>query len=128
MQLLSKNCIMALQCIPTQCGVPGNEHTDPLAKQGSQTEQPGANVSYQEKVTITKAFMMPSQEKGANHLLSRPEHVITVRLRTGDNQWNTHMHKQLKIPSAACPCGEEYQTNEHVLQNCERHDQERSAA
>ena len=86
MQLLSKNCIMALQCIPTQCGVPGNEHTDPLAKQGSQTEQPGANVSYQEKATITKALMMPGHGKDAYHLLSRPYQVIMVRLRTSNNQ------------------------------------------
>jgi len=53
--------------IPAQCGVSGIEQADTPAKQGVQTEQPGANVRYQEKASITKALMMPSQEKDANH-------------------------------------------------------------
>ena len=61
-------------------------------KAGAQTEQPGANVSYQEKTTVTKALMIPSQEKGSYHLLSRPDQVIIVRLRTGNNQRNAHLH------------------------------------
>ena len=32
MQLLSNNCRVALQWIPAQCGVPGNEQADKLAK------------------------------------------------------------------------------------------------
>jgi len=56
-------------------------------------------VSYQEKAIITKALMMPSQE-------SRPEQVIMVRLRTGNNQWNAHMHNKLKmVPSDVCLFG-----------------------
>ena len=55
-------------------------------KADAQTEQPGANVSYQEKVTITKALMIPSQENDGYHLLSRPEQVIMVRLRTAHNR------------------------------------------
>ena len=46
-QLLSNNYGVALQWIPAQCGVPGNEQADTLAKQGAQTEQSGANVSFQ---------------------------------------------------------------------------------
>ena len=49
LQLLSNNCRVALQWIPAQCGVPGNKQADTLAKQGAQTEQSDANVSYQEK-------------------------------------------------------------------------------
>ena len=76
------------------------------------------------KATITKAIMMPSQEKDAYHLLSRSEQVILARLRTGHNRLNTHMHKKPKMVLwAVCPCGEEDQTKEHILQNCERHDQ-----
>jgi len=41
------------------------------------TEQPGANVSFQEKAIITKALMMSGQEKDAYHLLSRSEQVIS---------------------------------------------------
>ena len=79
LQLLSNNCRVALQWIPTQCRVPGNEQANTLAKQCVQTEQPVANVSYQEKAIITKALMMLSQEKDVYHLLSRPEQVIVVR-------------------------------------------------
>jgi len=56
---------MALQWIHAKCGVRGNEQTYTLAKQGAETEQPVANVSYQEKAIITKVLMMPSQEKEA---------------------------------------------------------------
>ena len=130
LQLLNSNCRVALQWIPAHCGVPRNKQTDTVAKQGAQTEQPGANVSYQENAIITKALMMPSQAKDACHLLSRPEQVIMVRLRTGTNQSNSHMYNKLKIvPSASCLFGEEdWQTRGHIFQNCKRHDQERSAA
>ena len=108
LQLLSNNYRVPLQWLPAHGGLSENEKSDTLAKQGAQTEQPGANVSYQEKATITKALMMPSQEKGAYNLLSRPEQVIMVTLRTEHNRWNAHMHKKLKmVPSAVCPFGEE---------------------
>ena len=44
---------------------------------------------------------------------------ILVRLRTGHNRLNSHMHRKLKLaPSSTCPCGREEQTVEHVLQRC----------
>ena len=67
MQLLSNNCRVPLQYIPSQRGLHRNKQAHTLVKQGVQTEQPSANVSYQEKATITKA-------KDAYHFLSRPEH------------------------------------------------------
>ena len=122
LQLLSNNFWVALQWIPAQCGASGNEQADTLAKQGVQTEQPVANVSYQEKAISTKALMMPSQEKDAYHLLSRPEQVIMVILRPGNNQWNARMYTNLKmVPSDACLFGEEeWQTMGHLLQNCKK--------
>ena len=122
LQLLSNNYRVALQWIPAQCGASGNEQADTLAKQGVQTEQPVANVSYQEKAISTKALMMPSQEKDAYHLLSRPEQVIMVILRPGNNQWNARMYTNLKmVPSDACLFGEEeWQTMGHLLQNCKK--------
>ena len=69
LQLLSNNCRVVVQWIPAHCGVPGNEQADTPAKQCAQTEQPGDNVSYQEKAIITKALMISSQEKCAYHLL-----------------------------------------------------------
>jgi len=50
--------------------------------EGTQAEQPGANVSYQEEAAITKACMMPSQEKDAYNPFSRSEQVMMVRLNT----------------------------------------------
>ena len=53
------------------------------------------------------------------HLLSWKQQVILVRLRTGHNRLNSHMHHKLKLaPSPTCPCGQEEQTTEHVLQRC----------
>ena len=70
----------------------------------------------------------PRQEKDAYHLLDRPGQVVLARLRSGHNRLNAHMHRKLKIvPSPTCPCGEEDQTTEHVLQICNRHQPERIA-
>ena len=108
MAVLSNNCNVTLKWIPVKFGNPGNKQAYTMAKQGAQTEQPVANVSYQEKTIITKALIMPSQEKHAYNLLSIPEQVMMMRLRTGNNQWNAHMHKMLNtIPSEACLFGEE---------------------
>ena len=61
-------------------------------------------------------------------LLDRPGQVVLARLRSGHNRLNAHMHRKLKIvPSPTCPCGEEDQTTEHVLQRCNRHQPERIA-
>ncbi|KAH3831362.1 hypothetical protein DPMN_104627 [Dreissena polymorpha] len=46
-----------------------------------------------------------------------------VRLRSGQNRLNAHMHKKYKlVPSPLCPCREDKQTAEHVLQRCKKHD------
>ena len=128
LQQLSTSCRVTLQWIPAHCGVPGNELADKLAKQGAQKEQLNADVSYQEKVTIIKTLMRPRQEKDAFHQLSRPEQVIMVRLRSGHNRLNAHMYRKFKlVPAPTCPCDEEEQTTEHVLQRCKRFHQERIA-
>ena len=76
--------------------------------------------------TITKAIMMPNQEKDAYQLFSMSEQVI---MRTVHSRLNEHMHNKLNMVLwAACTCGEEDQTNEHILQNCERHDQKKYTA
>ena len=80
---------MALQCILAHCGVPENKYVAKLAKEDAQTAQPGANVSYQEQATITKAFMTPSQEKDAI--------MIMVRLRTAHTRLNAHMHTTIEM-------------------------------
>ena len=106
LQLLSNNCRVAIQWILAHCDVSGNEQADKLAKEG-------ATVSYQNRMPIPKQVWC--QEKSAYHLLSMSEQVIMIRQRTGHNRMNAHMHEQLKmVPWAACPCGEEDQTKEHI--------------
>ena len=67
-----------------------------------------------------KAFLLPLGRKGKEQTTnSLNEQVILVRLRTGHNRLNSHMHRKLKLaPSPTCPCGREEQTTEHVLQRC----------
>jgi len=49
-------------------------------------------------------------------------------LQDGFRRLNAHMHRKLIIvPSPTCPCSEEDQTTEHVLQRCNRYQQERIA-
>ena len=122
---LSKTGQITLQWIPAHCGVPENELAD---KEGAMEDPPNTDVSYQEMSTIINAMRRPRQDMDPYHVLSRPEQVILVRLRTGHNRLNAHMCKKLKlVPTAVCPCGEGEQTTEHVFQHCKRHDQERSA-
>ncbi|XP_060577697.1 uncharacterized protein LOC132734852 [Ruditapes philippinarum] len=125
---LGSSCNVALQWIPSHCGVPGNEEADKLARLGAQLEQPDNQVIYKEKATIIKALTKTRQEADAYHMLNRPEQVVMVRLRSGHNRLNAHMCRKYKlVPSPICPCGEEDQTTEHILQRCKRHDQERGA-
>ena len=115
-------------CIPAHCGIPGNEQADQLAKCGAQEEQPSASIHYQEKTTIIKTALKPRKDKDAYHLLDRPGQVGLARLRSGHNRLNAHMHGKLKfVPSPTCPCGEENQTTEHVIQICNIHQPERIA-
>ena len=45
-----------------------------------------------------------------------------LRLRTGHNRLTSHMHGKLKLASSpTCPCGQEDQITEHVLQRCPLH-------
>ena len=54
--------------------------------------------------------------------------LTLATLRSGHNRLNAHMHTKLNIvPSPTCPCGEEDQTTEHVLQRCNIHQPERIA-
>ena len=93
-----------------------------------QEEQSSTSIHYQEKTTIIKTALKPRKEKDAYHLLDMPGQVVLARLRSGHNRLNAHMHRILKIvPSPTCPCGEEDQTTEHVLQICNRHQPERIA-
>ena len=74
------------------------------------------------KRRLIRALTMPRSQRDDYHLLSQKQQVILVRLRTGHNRLNSHMHRKLKLaPSPTCPCGQEDQTTEHVLQRCPLH-------
>ena len=128
MQELGNTCRVVRQWIPAHCGIPTNGQADQIAKCGAQEEQPSTSIHYQEKTTIIKTALLPRQEKDTYHILDRPGHVVLTRLRSGHNRPNAHMYRKLKfVPSPTCPCGEEDQTTEHVLQRCNSHQQERIA-
>ena len=119
LQEVSRTRRAILQWIPAHCGIPGNEGADELAKQGAQEDQPANSVSYSEKRSIIKSLHRPRQERDDYHLLSREQQVILVRLRTGHNRLNAHMNRKFKLaPTPTCPCGQEDQTADHILQRC----------
>ena len=67
-------------------------------------------------------YSPPTSNMGRLPLLSRKQQVILMRLRTGHNRLNSHMHRKLKLASSpTCPCGPEDQTTEMVLQRCPLH-------
>ena len=69
--------------------------------------------------SIATFITQPKLQRDDYHLLYRKQQVTLVRLRTGHNRLNSHMHRKLKLaPSPTCPCGREEQTVEHVLQRC----------
>ena len=119
LQQVSATRRAGLQWIPAHCGIPGNEQADIPAKKGARGEQHANNVSFSEKKTLIRALTMPRLQRDDYHLLSRKQQVILMRLLTGYNRLNCHMHRKLKpAPSPTCPCGQEEQTTEHVLQRC----------
>ena len=111
-----------LQWIPAHCGIQGNEQADRLAKEGSAQEQPNNSTSYSEMRTIIRSLTAPRNTRDGYHLMTKQQQSVMVRLRTGHNRLNSHMHRKLKlVPSPTCPCGLEDQTAEHILQRCPLH-------
>ena len=53
------------------------------------------------------------------HTLDRAGQVTLIRLRTGHNRLNLHMHRNMNlVPSPPCTRRTEDQTTEHILQRC----------
>ena len=103
-----------LQWIPAQCGIPGYEQAYILAKDGARGKHHANNVSLSEDKTLIRALTLQDY-----HLLYRNQQAVLVRLLTGHNRLNSHMHGKLKLAfSPTCSCVQEVQTTEHVLQRC----------
>ena len=108
-----------LQWIPSHCGIDGNEEADRMAKMGAKKQQVENQGSFQEMKTMIKSLFKQPQPYDSYHQLSRPDQVVTFRLRTGHNRLNHHLHRKMRrVPSPMCPCGEAEQTTEHILQEC----------
>ena len=111
-----------LQWITAHCRTSGHKQADILAKEGAGGEQHTNNVSFSEKKTLIRVLIMPRSQRDDYHLLSWNQQVVLVRLHTGHNRLNSHMHGKLKLESSpTCTCGQEDQTKEHVLQRCPLH-------
>ena len=76
-----------------------------------------STISASAKRRLITASTMPKSQRDNYRFMSWEQQVVVVRLRTGHNILNSHMHRRLKLaPSPTCPCGQEDQTTEHVLQ------------
>ena len=124
---LSKRYNTTLQWTPAHCGLRGNELADTLAKQGAHLEQIDSTTAYSEEKTIIKSCLKrkwklehPKYNKAdACNQLERHEQVVIFRLRT-NHTLKQHLYRMFKVGDTdQCPCGEEAQTAEHILQRCE---------
>nr|KAG5704153.1 hypothetical protein BaRGS_009683 [Batillaria attramentaria] len=71
--------------------------TSSLAKKGASESQPDTDLTYGEKHTLTKSARKPVTPKDDYHCLTRQEQVILLRLRTGHNRLNAHMHRKFGL-------------------------------
>ena len=106
---------MIIQWIPAHCGIKGNEHADRLAKQGANMEQEKLPSTLKQNKTIMKNRFRAKKIPDDYHTLDRAGQVTLIRLRTGHNRLNSHMHRNINlVPSPLCTCGTEDQTTENI--------------
>ena len=131
---LCEHHIVVIQWIPSHCGLYGNEKADSLAKEASSSEQPEEATSYEEEKTLIKRNQQefwktrhPNEnKKDPYYLLTRREQVIVFRLRTGHNKLRRHLYNKLKIGDTdQCPCGENIEDTDHILQRCSLYNTQR---
>ena len=114
---LAHSHYLLLRVVHVLLTVTFNQHSTCLQGGSAENSMPAMSASVKRR--LIRALTMTKLQRDDYHLLSRKQQVILVRLRTGHNRLNSHMHRKLKLaPSPACPCGQEEQTTEHVLQRC----------
>ena len=119
-KLIHKSKVV-LRWILANCGIPGNEIADKLAKEGASLEQDDRKTTYQEAKTIIKRNSKKNwldshrdyNKKDPYHHLSREDQVIIFRLRTGHNKLHFHRKRLNLCPSDACLCGHTPITAKH---------------
>ena len=125
---------VVIQWIPSHCGLYGNDKADSLAKEASRSEQTNEPTSYNEEKTLIKSKKQDewtkqhpnNNKKDPYYQLTRHEQVIIFRLRTGHNRLRRHLYNKLKIGETdKCPCGDDVQDAEHILQICRLHNHSR---
>ena len=128
---LCRSHTVIMQWIPSHCNIYGNEVADCLAKEGSAKEQKDRSTTFKESKTIIKAVQQSKwikehpnfNKQDPYYLLTRPEQVAILRLRTGHNRLNHHLYTKLRIgQSDQCPCQTSSMTTTHILQECPVHE------
>ena len=90
-----------------------------ICKEGAAMTQHDNPITLAEKKTIIKHCFKTDEIHDNYHKLDRTGQVIILRLRTGHNRLNSHMHKTIKlVQSPLCTCQIENQTADHILQDC----------
>ena len=95
-----------------------SSHTDgqQTSKERSSHEAHDTTRQPHHKKTIIKHCFKMRKIPDNYHKLDRAGQVIILRLRTGHNKLNLHMHKTMKlVQSPLCTCQAENQTADHIL-------------
>ena len=76
------------------------------------------SADWQSSSTRLHAFVPDASTKPAGMTLPRPSWVRLNRLRTGVGRYRSNMHKWGLADSAACDCGADEQTADHIILDC----------
>ena len=79
------------------------------------------NLEWQSTSSRLHGFIPDAGPRPPGISLPRAAWVRLNRLRTGVGRFRSSMHKWGLAPSAACECGAEEQTADHVILSCPRH-------